>query len=47
MELETQVQIAERLSFMSASETTALLEKITEIAKMLNGLKKSLSAKEV
>ena len=45
MELETQLQIALRLEFISAIATSALLDKTTEIAKMLNGLKKSLSAK--
>ncbi|BBJ00331.1 four helix bundle protein [Ferrigenium kumadai] len=46
MELETQMQIAERLNFLPAEEVSAILEKISEIARMLNGLKKSLSAKE-
>lgn len=46
MELETQIQIAKRLNFLSAEEVSAILEKISEIARMLNGLKKSLSAKE-
>ncbi len=43
MELETQVQIAERLSFLPAEENAIILEKISEIARMLNGLKKSLA----
>jgi len=46
MELETQVQIAERLKFLPAEKVSAILEKISEIARMLNGLKKSLSAKQ-
>jgi four helix bundle protein len=46
MELETQMQIGERLSFLSSEKVAAILERISEIARMLNGLKKSLSAKE-
>ena len=45
MELETQIQIALRLNFVSADETTTLLAQTNEIGKMLNGLKKSISAK--
>ena len=44
MELETQIQIALRLNFVSADETTTLLAQTNEIGKMLNGLKKSISA---
>ena len=43
MELETQIQIAMRLSFIGTDETAMFLEQISEIGKMLNGLKKSLS----
>ena len=43
MELETQVQIALRLNFLGADEISNLLEQTSEIGKMLNGLKKSLS----
>ena len=46
MEIETQLQIALRLEFVSADTTSTLLGKTTEIAKMLNGLKKSLSVKD-
>lgn len=46
MELETQIQIALRLNFVGANETSALLTQTNEIGKMLSGLKKSLSAKE-
>ena len=46
MELETQLQIASRLEFLSTGDTSALLERTSEIARMLNGLKKSLSAKD-
>ena len=46
MELETQLQIALRLNFVSADETTTLLAQTKEIGKMLNGLKKSISTQE-
>lgn len=46
MELETQIQIALRLDFIDAEKISVLLERINEIGKMLNGLKKSLSAHE-
>ena len=46
MELETQIQIALRLDFIVATDGSTLLEQTDEIGKMLNGLKKSLSAKE-
>ncbi|MFA6921449.1 MAG: four helix bundle protein [Gallionella sp.] len=43
MELETQIQIALRLNFLGADEMSSLMEQTSEIGKMLNGLKKSLS----
>lgn len=46
MELETQIQIALRLNFVSADKASSLLEQASEIGKMLNGLKQSLSAHE-
>jgi four helix bundle protein len=46
MELETQMQIAERLNFLPSETVSAIQGSISEIARMLNGLKKSLSAKE-
>lgn len=46
MELETQIQVASRLNFIVAAETSALLLQTSEIGKMLNGLKKSLSTQE-
>ena len=46
MELETQIQIALRLTFVSTDETDILLVQTNEIGKMLSGLKKSLVAKE-
>jgi four helix bundle protein len=45
MELETQIQIAARLSLISSEITSNLLVKTDEIGKMLSGLKKSLSEK--
>jgi four helix bundle protein len=45
MELETQIQIALRLDFISFNETSKLLEQTNEIEKMLNGLKSSLTTK--
>ncbi len=43
MELETQVQIALRLDFLSQDETSSVLARTDEIGKMLSGLKKSIS----
>lgn len=43
MELETQIQIALRLNFVGAEETSTLLIQTNEIGKMLSGLKNSLS----
>jgi four helix bundle protein len=43
MELETQIQIALRLNFVGAEETSTLLAQTNEIGKMLSGLKNSLS----
>lgn len=45
MELETQTQIAVRLDFIAEAQASVLLKQMDEIAKMLSGLKKSLSAK--
>jgi four helix bundle protein len=42
-ELNTQVQIAGRLNYLSSKDVTETLEKMDEIAKMLNGLRKSLT----
>jgi four helix bundle protein len=44
MELETQIQIASRLNFVSANETSTLLAQTNEIGRMLNALKNSLSS---
>ena len=43
MELETQLQIASRLDFLTQEETSSLLAKTDEIGKMLSGLRKSIS----
>lgn len=43
MELETQLQIAYRLTFIQEENTVILLKQTNEIGKMLSGLKKSLS----
>lgn len=45
MELETQTQIAVRLSFVPEGKASALLKQMDEIGKMLTGLKKSLTGK--
>ena len=43
MELETQVQIADRLNFISPDTAANILVNTDEIGKMLTGLKKSLA----
>ncbi|MFZ5523118.1 MAG: four helix bundle protein [Pseudomonadota bacterium] len=45
MELETQTQIAVRLSFIAEDKASTLLKQMDEIGKMLTGLKNSLSEK--
>ena len=47
MELETQTQIAVRLSFVPEDKASALLKQMDEIGKMLTGLKNSLSEEGV
>jgi four helix bundle protein len=41
-ELETHLQIAQRLDYISTEKTQSLLETTAEIGRMLNGLRKSL-----
>jgi four helix bundle protein len=41
-ELETHIQIAQRLDYISTEKTQSLLEITAEIGRMLNGLRKSL-----
>ena len=45
MELETQIQIAARLDFISSNSASSLLARMDEIGKMLTGLRKSLTEK--
>ncbi len=42
-ELETHIQIAERLNYLTAQKAEQLLSDSEEVGKMLNGLRKSLS----
>jgi four helix bundle protein len=44
MELETQLQIAQRLGFIDSIICTQLLSQSDEIGRMLGGLKKSISS---
>ena len=44
-ELETHVQIAERLNYIDKSQADALMGKAAVIGRMLNGLRKSLEKK--
>ena len=41
-ELETHIQIAERLTYIDMNQLKKLLDKTAEIGRMLNGLRKSL-----
>jgi len=41
-ELETHLQIAERLNYLSSDEVQSLLTRSEEIGRMINGLRKSL-----
>ena len=42
-ELETHIQIAERLDYLDTNTAKKLLEKTSEVGRMLNGLRNSLS----
>jgi four helix bundle protein len=44
-ELETHIQIAERLDYINKSKSEKILGKTAEIGRMLNGLKKSIEKK--
>jgi four helix bundle protein len=44
-ELETQMILAERLSYLESEELKLVLSKIDEISRMIRGLQKSLRAK--
>ena len=41
-ELETHIQIAERLNYIDNDKTKQLLDKTAEIGRMINGLRKSI-----
>jgi len=41
-EVETHVQIAERLDYIDSNKVEQILEKTSEVGKMLNGLRKSI-----
>ena len=41
-ELETHIQIAERLNYINENQIRKMLDKTAEIGKMLNGLSKSI-----
>jgi len=41
-ELETHIQIAQRLNYISSADTKQLLEQSAEIGRMINGLRKSI-----
>lgn len=42
-EVETHLQIAERLNYVDLDKVNQLLDKTSEVGKMLNGLRKSLN----
>jgi four helix bundle protein len=42
-ELETHIQIAERLNYLDTDKVNRILSKTAELGRMLNGLRKSLS----
>lgn len=44
-ELETHIQIAERLSYLDSQQAKCLLDQTAEIGRMLNGLRNSLAKK--
>jgi four helix bundle protein len=41
-ELETHIQIAQRLNYISSTKTDQLLERTAEVGRMINGLRKSI-----
>jgi len=45
-ELETQLELARRLKYVSDTDAQRLLDQIAEVGKMLNGLKNSLKRRE-
>jgi four helix bundle protein len=45
-ELETHIEIAQRLDYIDSTKTRQLLEKTAEIGRMLNGLRKSIKKRD-
>jgi four helix bundle protein len=45
-ELETHIQIAQRLNYINSAKTKQLLEKTAEIGRMINGLRKSVEKRD-
>jgi len=45
-ELETHIQIAQRLNYIDSTKTKHLLEKTAEIGRMINGLRKSVERRD-
>jgi len=46
-ELETHIQIAQRLNYINNTKTNNLLEKAAETGRMLNGLRKSIENRKI
>ena len=46
-ELETIVQIAERLNYLDVNQLNQMLDRTAEVGRMLNGLRRSLEGSEV
>lgn len=46
MEMETHIQIAERLGYITQSTSTSLLSDLDELGRMLTGLKNSLAKRK-
>lgn len=46
-EVETHIQIAQRLNYINSTETEQLLEQTAEIGRMINGLRKSIEKRNV
>jgi four helix bundle protein len=45
MELQTHIQIAERLNYIKENQNRKVLDKTVKIGRMLNGLRKSIEKK--
>jgi four helix bundle protein len=46
-EVETHIQIAQRLNYINSIETEKLLEQTSEIGRMINGLRNSIEKRKV